>query len=62
MSGKQALMESVRTILSVWGLEDGTDYVMSFQGPTMILSMAGQEKITEDQRKKIEEAGMAILG
>jgi antitoxin component of RelBE/YafQ-DinJ toxin-antitoxin module len=35
---------------------------MSLQGPTIILSMKGQEKIKEEQRQIIEKMGMVILG
>lgn len=54
-------MNSVRTILEIWGFNQD-HYVMSLQGPTLILSMAGQEKITKAQREKLEQAGVAILG
>ena len=58
---KQELMAQVTKILADWKF-DHTHYIMSLQGPTLILSMKGQEKIKEEQRQIIEKMGMAILG
>ena len=54
-------MGQVEKILADWKF-DHTHYLMSLQGPTIILSMKGQEKIKEEQRQIIEKMGMVILG
>jgi hypothetical protein len=58
---KRELMGQVEKILADWKF-DHTHYLMSLQGPTIILSMKGQEKIKEEQRQIIEKMGMVILG
>lgn len=59
---KFELMEAVEKVLADWKLEGGKDYIFSLQGPTIILSMAGQEKMTPERREKVEKLGMVILG
>jgi hypothetical protein len=58
---KHELMGQVEKILADWKF-DHTHYLMSLQGPTLILSMKGQEKIKQEQREIIEKMGMVILG
>lgn len=55
-------MRAVEKVLANWNLEGGRDYILSLQGPTIILSMAGQEKMTPERREEVEELGMVILG
>ena len=59
---KFELMRAVEKVLADWKLEGGKDYILSLQGPTIILSMAGQEKMTPERREEVEELGMVILG
>lgn len=58
---KNKLIKTVYEILESWGFTHD-HFVMSLQGPTMILSLAGQEKITTKQRWDLEKMGIAILG
>lgn len=37
------------------------DYVVSLQGPTFIFSIQGNEKLTEEIRKNLENIGIIIL-
>lgn len=59
---KFELMRAVEKVLANWKLEGGRDYILSRQGPTIILSMSGQEKMTQERREEVEELGMVILG
>lgn len=59
---KFELMQAVEKILKDWKLESGRDYIFSLQGPTIILSMSGQEKMNQKRREEVEELGMVILG
>ena len=54
-------------------LEDGVEllnsnglsrkhYIMSYRGPTVILTEAGQKLITPEIRSKLDEIGFKILG
>ena len=60
MSNRE-LMVQVEKILADWKF-DSTHYLMSLQGPAILLSMKGQEKIKDEQREIIEKMGMVILG
>jgi hypothetical protein len=37
------------------------DYVVSLQGPTFIFSIQGNDKLTEEIRKNLENIGIIIL-
>jgi hypothetical protein len=37
------------------------DYVVSLQGPTLILAMTGQDKMTPELEKSIKKLNMLIL-
>ena len=37
------------------------DYVVSLQGPTFIFSIAGNEKLTDEIRERLENIGIIIL-
>jgi hypothetical protein len=37
------------------------DYVVSLQGPTLILAMTGQDKMTPELEKSIKKLNMIIL-
>jgi len=39
---------------------NNNDYIISLQGPTVILSQSGNEKITEDIKNKIKELVLVI--
>lgn len=37
------------------------DYIISLQGPTLILAKTGTDKMTDPIRKEIEKTGMIIM-
>tara|TARA_Y100000389_G_C17188514_1_gene377641 strand:+ start:346 stop:522 length:177 start_codon:yes stop_codon:yes gene_type:complete len=51
---KRILIDQVESILKKEGFNNN-DYIVSLQGPTVILSQSGNEKITEDIKNKIKE-------
>ena len=56
---KRILIDQVESILKKEGFNNN-DYIISLQGPTVILSQSGNEKITEDIKNKIKELVLVI--
>ena len=51
---KRILIDQVESILKKEGFNND-DYIISLQGPTVILSQSGNDKINEDIKNKIKE-------
>jgi len=51
---KRILIDQVESILKKEGF-NSNDYIISLQGPTVILSQSGNDKLTEDIKNKIKE-------
>jgi hypothetical protein len=58
---KHLIIGQVRTFLSTVGIEEGPDYLISLQGPTVIPTMAGSEKLTESISDEVKKLGALIL-
>tara|TARA_Y100000385_G_scaffold208429_1_gene216133 strand:- start:443 stop:619 length:177 start_codon:yes stop_codon:yes gene_type:complete len=52
---KRILIDQVESILKKEGFNNN-DYIVSLQGPTVILTQSGNDKITEDIKNKIKES------
>jgi hypothetical protein len=57
---KKELIEKAETLLKSLGF-NSNDYVISLQGPTVILSMSGQNKMKEKTREELEKIGVKII-
>tara|TARA_B100000963_G_scaffold353893_1_gene369392 strand:- start:3610 stop:3786 length:177 start_codon:yes stop_codon:yes gene_type:complete len=51
---KRILIDQVESILKKEGFNNN-DYIISLQGPTVILSQSGNDKINEDIKNKIKK-------
>ena len=58
---KHFVIGQVRTFLSSVGIEEGADYLISLQGPTVIPTMVGSEKLTESISDEVKKLGALIL-
>jgi hypothetical protein len=58
---KHEVIGKVRTHLTTVGIEEGSDYVISLQGPTIIPTMEGSEKITDQIREEIGKLGALMI-
>ena len=58
---KHFVIGQVRTFLSSVGIEEGADYLISLQGPTVIPTMVGSEKLTESIADEVKKLGALIL-
>ena len=58
---KHSIIGQVRTYLSTVGIEEGPDYLISLQGPTVIPTMAGSEKLTESIVDEVKKLGALTL-
>ena len=58
---KHFIIGQVRTFLSSVGIEEGADYLISLQGPTVIPTMVGSEKLTESITDEVKKLGALIL-
>jgi hypothetical protein len=58
---KHFIIGQVRTYLSTVGIEEGPDYLISLQGPTVIPTMVGWEKLTESISDEVKKLGALIL-
>jgi hypothetical protein len=58
---KHLIIGKVRTYLSSVGIEEGPDYLISLQGPTVIPTMVGSEKLTESISDEVKKLGALIL-
>jgi hypothetical protein len=57
---KSQIINDGQTYLSEKGFGP-FDYVVSLQGPTFIFSIQGNDKLTEEIRKNLENIGIIIL-
>ena len=57
---KSQIINDGQTYLSEKGFGP-FDYVVSLQGPTFIFSIQGNEKLSEEIRKNLENIGIIIL-
>jgi hypothetical protein len=58
---KHFIIGQVRTYLSTVGIEEGPDYLISLQGPTVIPTEVGSEKLTESISDEVKKLGALIL-
>jgi len=58
---KHFVIGQVRTFLSTVDMEEGADYVISLQGPTVIPTEVGSEKLTESIADEVKKLGALIL-
>ena len=56
---KRILIDKVESILKKEGFNND-DYIISLQGPTVILSQSGNEKINEEIKNKIKDLVLVI--
>jgi hypothetical protein len=57
---KSEIINKVESLLKGKGFTQ-MDYVVSLQGPTLILAMTGQDKMTPELEKSIKKLNMLIL-
>lgn len=57
---KRQLIEKAEAILRQFNFIQ-SDYVFSMQGPTLILSLEGTKKMTQEIRNKIEGLDVIVL-
>lgn len=57
---KRKIIDQAEALLKEYGFIQ-TDYVVSLQGPTLILSISGQEKMHGNLRNELLNIGMQIL-
>lgn len=57
---KKQIMSQTEAILKDNGFVT-MDYIISLQGPTLILAKTGTDKMTDQIRKEIEKTGMIIM-
>ena len=57
---KKEIIQQTETILKNNGFVQ-TDYIVSLQGPTLILATSGEKKITDSIREEVKKTGMQIL-
>jgi len=58
---KHLIIGQVRTFLSSVGIQEGADYLISLQGPTVIPTEVGSEKLTESISEEVKKLGALIL-
>jgi ABC-type transport system substrate-binding protein len=58
---KSKIINQAKDLLAKEGFGQ-QDYVISLQGPTVILAITGQSKMTPEIQKDLEEIGMIVLG
>lgn len=58
--GKQDVIKKVEELLKKAGFTN-TDYVVSLQGPTLILAKGGEEKMNDKLRGELEATGIEFL-
>jgi len=58
---KHFVIGQVRTYLSTVGIEEGADYIISLQGPTVIPTEVGSEKLSESISDEVKKLGALIL-
>ncbi len=57
---KKEIIQQTETILKNNGFVQ-MDYIVSLQGPTLILATSGGKKITDSIREEVKKTGMQIL-
>ena len=57
---KKEIIQQTETILKNNGFVQ-MDYIVSLQGPTLILATSGEKKITDSIREEVKKTGMQIL-
>ena len=57
---KKEIIQQTETILKNNGFVQ-MDYIVSLQGPTLILATSGEKKITDSIREEVKKTGMLIL-
>ena len=58
---KQQIIKDVKTLLEAHNIIDGPDYLISLQGPTVILTVLGTSKMTPEIKDLIKDTGALIL-
>jgi hypothetical protein len=58
---KHAVIGKLRTYLTTVGIEEGPDYIISLQGPTIIPTEASSDKFTDEVKDEIEKLGVIFL-
>lgn len=65
MTTKPEKMTMASRLLAAVGLEEGQEYIWSLHGPTVILTVAGQAKMTNvkpSDLKTLSKLGIQFLG
>lgn len=61
---KFAKLETLKSLLKEAGILEGRDYILSLQGPTIIGTVEGSEKLSsleKSSRQEIESMGVQFL-
>lgn len=54
-------IEQAKTILESHGILDGRDYIISLQGPTVILTIEGKNKISPQIINELIPTGVGLI-
>lgn len=57
---KMEIIVKAEKLLQSWGFE-AFDSIISLQGPSIILTVAGKKKMTKARRQALDEIGMKIF-
>jgi hypothetical protein len=60
MNNKKLIIEESNKFLKSYGFTQ-QDYIVSLQGPTIILSISGTQKMNEKLKEELLNIGMIIL-
>lgn len=58
---KHEVIGKVRTYLTTVGIEEGLDYVISLQGPTIIATESGSDKLTDTIKDEVSNLGANVI-
>jgi hypothetical protein len=58
---KHEVIGKVRTYLTTTGIEEGSDYVISLQGPTIIPTEASSDRFTDEVKDEVGKLGGKFL-
>lgn len=58
---KHEVIGKTRTYLTTEGIEEGSDYVISLQGPTIIPTESGSDKFTDPVKDEVGKLGAKFL-
>jgi hypothetical protein len=58
---KRQLLNQVKTLLAGYDILEGTDYIFSLQGPTVILTLQGTPKITPEIKTILKGLNVILL-